>query len=311
MTKFQQARHALGSEAILTIVADDQKTADELFKKLWKLIEGFEARFSRFRPDSELSQLNQQAGQPFRASPELRQLLIVCQRYASTTNGLFNPFTLPALQTAGYKGSWPSPELFDADLDVSDREVVNPELLQIDRDNVVIPIYGALDLGGIGKGYLLDILADWLKKQGITNFWLSLGGDIVCSGYDVVGTTDSQPWTVQIADAASGQPVAVARNNNGEQLAVATSGVTKRRGHNWHHLIDPRTGKPADTDLLHVTVVSTTVTAADVYAKVLLLDPNVILPSSENRAVLGMVQQTTTHKVVVTNSGGRLEPYRH
>jgi thiamine biosynthesis lipoprotein len=141
--------------------------------------------------------------------------------------------------------------------------------IKIDGLNLTIPKDGALDFGGIGKGYLIDQLSSIMIKDGYRDFWISLGGDIVCSGFDL----DNKRWKINIANANNNDENATSifSKEDGSILAIATSGITKRKGEGWHHIIDPRINQSADTDLLTATVLADSATKADVYAKNLII----------------------------------------
>jgi thiamine biosynthesis lipoprotein len=254
---------ALGSEIFVTLVgrADDFAA---IFTEITQKITDFEARFSRFLPDSELSLFNVAAGEKNKISPEFREILLAAHGMARETDGIFNPFILPNLQQAGYKGSWPTPANFHEKLDFSERSITKIDELEIGKDFAKIPAGTALDFGGIGKGFLLDKLSDFLLTKNLAGFWLSLGGDIAMFGKDA----DGENWQVEVASADDDEKtVATVENADQKLLFVATSGITKRKGENWHHLIDPRTEKPADTDILTTTVTAKTGVAADIFAK--------------------------------------------
>lgn len=273
MYRLQQQNKVLGSQAFYTLVAADNKKAEQALTALWSRTAEFEKRFSRFLPDSELTYLNHHAGSKAKVSRLMQDLLAAAKRAAEGTGGLYNPFILPALQQAGYVGSWPQPEKFSKDIDYrKNAKTVPASELKISKDYATIPAGSAIDFGGIGKGYLLDELAAWLSSQGCVNFWLSLGGDIICAGQDVNG----QPWAVDVQHATNDKTsVATITNDSKTRMAIATSGTTKRRGANagkpWHHIIDPRSGQPATTDILTATVVDSDATMADVYAKCLVI----------------------------------------
>lgn len=272
MQRLQQQFHALGSEIFITLVADDDFPFKTIFHVLHGHISTFEQRFSRFLPKSELSMFNTDAGKDTKVSTEFLELLLKCRLMMKATDGLYNPFILPALQKAGYKGSWPTPRALAGAPDFSSRQIVPFTELKISSGTARIPANTALDFGGIGKGYLLDKLAEYLQSKAIVGYWLSLGGDIVCAGHDLNGQT----WSIQVQHAArQEEKIAALTNTNGSPLFIATSGVTKRRGENgkdaWHHIIDPRTGLPAETNILTATVTSDTGVNADVYAKVIVI----------------------------------------
>lgn len=266
MVRRQQNKHALGSEVLLTLRGGEQEVS-EWFELLWREISLFEQTFSRFLPDSELNAVNGQAGLPVPVSPEFERLLRAALALSEETMGLFNPLVLPALQRAGYKGSWPSPGVLGTTPDYSQNRVVPASNITVEDGLVRLPPNTALDFGGIGKGYLLDQLADMLAGGGCGDFWLSLGGDIAMRGCDEA----DGPWRVGIAQADGEGVVAEVINTNGELLAIATSGTVKRRGPGWHHIIDPRTGHSAETDVLTATVCNASATKADVFAKCLVL----------------------------------------
>jgi thiamine biosynthesis lipoprotein len=272
MQRLQQTRHALGSTAYLTVVLDDHVHSETIFDTLWQQIDTFEQRFSRFLPDSELSECNRTAGIQHSISPEFRDLLVTTQVMAERSDGLYSPFILPALQRAGYKGSWPQPHIRDEALNYEDRvAVVDWHEMTIGDTWVRIPKNTALDFGGIGKGYLLDQLDETLRTLDVIGYWLSLGGDILCSGHDLAG----EFWKIGIQHARQETDTVASVTNHGQKLAVATSGTTKRQGVSdngtWHHIIDPRTGQPAKTNVLTATVSADTATSTDVAAKCLVI----------------------------------------
>jgi thiamine biosynthesis lipoprotein len=268
MNRYQQTGRGLGSEISITIISNNQETATNYFKELWAIINAFENKFSRFITTSELSKINQLAGQKTAVSTEFKKLLKNAIEYSDKTKGLYNPLILPALQKSGYKGSWPEVTNFQVSIDFSSRKIASTNEIKIIGNSIIIPKNSALDFGGIGKGYLIDELSNHLFKNKITNFWISLGGDIVCNGFDL----EQRPWSVAIANAIDNdKDVASITNHQGHKLAIATSGITKRRGKDWHHLMDPSTNKPAKTDILSATVATGNGVEADIYAKCLVL----------------------------------------
>ncbi len=267
MIRLQQHKHALGSEAYITLVGTDEQFLGATFATLWQELSLFEQTFSRFLPDSELTYVNERAGLLTDVSPEFVALTQAVQKYMERTGGLYNPFVLPVLQRAGYKGSWPHMATQGGAPDFSNREFSSTASLEISATSVTIPNQMALDFGGIGKGYALDQLAHIAQRQSITNYWLSFGGDILASGTD----GDGSPWTIHVGQALNQDETCATIQAGSMQYAVATSGTLKRAGEGWNHLIDPRTGQSTNTDILSATVATDSGTAADVYAKCLVL----------------------------------------
>lgn len=273
MRRLQQQFQALGCESLITLVADDNYEFDEVFKSIRQKINQFDKRFSRFLMDSELTKFNLKSGEKVRVSKEFKNYLQTSQQMSELTNHAYNPFVLPALQSVGYKGSWPTPNKLAGAPDFSRGKLASPDKLQIFTDSARIPSGSAIDSGGMGKGYLLDELSDYLRSKRLAGYWISLGGDIVCEGFDL----NEQAWQISVQPASKDrQPVTPITNRSGKRLFVATSGTTKRRGVSsrgqWHHIIDPKTGLPARSDYLTVTVVSDNGAKADVLAKAILID---------------------------------------
>jgi thiamine biosynthesis lipoprotein len=304
MEFYQQYKYVLGSDAYLTIVAPKSATLEKVFYKLWQTIDEFEKKFSRFLPTSELSNLNKRAGENVELSKEFIGLLKLTKQLSLNTKELFNPFILPSLQKAGYIGSWPNTNQKKAEINYLEREITDISLLHIGENWASIPKNSALDFGGIGKGYLLDLLAKLMPKQ-LNNFWFSIGGDLICRGSDVEG----HDWKINIQDALNPKEnIGFISNQKGQQLAVATSGITKRKGHynkkKWHHIIDPKSTKPAITDVLTATVSTESGATADVYAKCLVIigskkAPNFIQQNKIQAAALQVSQKSAKLSVVM------------
>jgi thiamine biosynthesis lipoprotein len=207
-------------------------------------------RFTRFEPNSELSQLNASGGRWSSVTPELEELLQESLRAFEVSDGLVNVAVLPALRAAGYTRDFAEgPTARTVALPVRPL----PEVLQLRPRGARLADGAALDLGGLAKGWLADRLARDLGENVLVN----LCGDLYARG----GGTTGEGWPVGFGD----------RTLLLKDLGAATSGTTKRAWAGGHHLIDPRTGLPARTDLSEVSVLAATAVDAEIYAKVALL----------------------------------------
>lgn len=268
LKSFFQSKIALGSKVDLVIVsqAKNEQVVNGIFADLWRYIFDFEKQFSRFLPNSELTQFNKSAGTQMPVTSEFRDILLVAKRLSEETKGTYNPFILPALQRAGYVRSLVPGYEKDIQADYTKLHVANPDLLKIGDNWASIPYGTAIDLGGCGKGYLADELREFVKSEIIEGYWFSVGGDIV--GADL--NDEGGVWQVDISDGT--------KNDNKWQFlaskahfAVATSGTNIRRGSHegkqWHHILDPTTQLPTNTDLSMVSIYGTSAVKADVFAK--------------------------------------------
>lgn len=228
--------------------------------------ERVEAALSRFRPESELSQLNLSAGRPFAASPLLREVLGEAIAGAERSGGLVDPTVLYAMQAAGYRESI---EKVRGDVQLRTEATVSGAWRNIDIGDdgtITLPPGCGIDLGGFAKGWTVDHAAELMAP---CDTWLiNAGGDLLAHG----AGPDGQGWVVGIEDPFRGPDVGVLRISD---AAVGTSTTQRRRWQTQsgvaHHIIDPRTGAPSETDLASVTVVTHTLVEAEVYAKTVLL----------------------------------------
>lgn len=306
LKSYSQTTIALGSQTTFVVVSDaTSPTTTEIFQKLWQLTFNFERQFSRFLPASELSTFNNTAGIRTPVTTEFHDLLVAARTLSLQTGNLYNPFTLPALQAAGYRHSHVPGYEHDPLDDHSAKTVVAADNLTIGDDWAEIPYGTALDMGGIGKGYLADKLAQALPAT-LGGYWLSLGGDIVAAGYNEL----SQPWHVAIQDAANlehDSPYSLAAG--GSSFGLATSSILNHRGrHNgvdWHHIIDPRTNLPAVSDVRLATVYGTDAMTADVLAKVsIVLGPKTAWKTIQPLGALALLLQYETYSKIMTKVYG-------
>lgn len=265
---------AMGSDVLGVIDAEPMATAWRL-ESLPEWFRERESRLSRFLPDSELSRLNGASGRPFPASPVLWEAVGAALEAARWSEGLVTPTVLEALERVGYDRTFEQLAHGEgrgrggAEEDSRPRRC--PDWREVGRDepthSLLLPSGVRLDLGGTAKGGAADAAAKWLSEEGPA--LVDAGGDVAVSG----PRRDGEPWAIGVAD-----PLHPER-----QLAlllleaggVATSGRDFRRwsqgGRKRHHLIDPRTGQPARTDVLSATAIAGSALQAEVAAKVALL----------------------------------------
>jgi FAD:protein FMN transferase len=225
-----------------------------------------EMRSSRFRPDSELSRVNARAGRWTRVSPGFAALLRHSLEAAARTGGLFDPTVLPALVAAGYDRD------FD-ELIAGARGALHPPEpchrwrdIDLQDDLLHMPDGVGLDFGGVAKGWTVDLAAHAAAGQGLPWAIVNAGGDLRAVGY---GPPSGFDVALEDPDDRTHEMLRV-RLTGG---ALATSSVRVRSwGLGLHHLIDPRSGRPASTGVVQATVWAETCAEAEVRAKWALLE---------------------------------------
>jgi thiamine biosynthesis lipoprotein len=210
------------------------------------------ARLTRFSPDSELSRFNGSPGHWMDVSLELEALLRESLGAFDRSGGLVNVAVLPSMTAIGY--TRPLAEGRPAATMSVPRPLPSlPDVLRVRAGAARLEPGAGIDLGGIAKGWMADRLRESLGPNALAN----LGGDISAGGPGPAGSG----WPVGFAG------VTVLLRDQG----AATSGVRRRRWGELHHLIDPRTGVPANTGLEEVSVVAASGLEAEVVAKTALL----------------------------------------
>lgn len=244
-------------------------------------IDDCEQRFSRFLPASELTELNRSAGEWLEIAADLMELLQLSMTYYEETHGIFDPTILPDLKRVGYDRSMD--QILKDDRVVSynaSPRTSRPAFHELEFDlaanRVKLPRGMEIDLGGIAKGWIIEKAAQKLHSYAEACA-VSAGGDILFVGRP----SDGLDWDVAMEDPRDPSQVLVELHL--PTGAVATSSIMKRT---WiqgtetrHHLIDPRTGEPAQTEWLSATVIAPDIITAEVYAKTILIGGATELPS--------------------------------
>ena len=305
LSKIFDTKMALGSNTDIVLISSNASSSEKLMTKLWRHIFEFEKRFSRFLPASELSLFNKNAGIKTPISIEFRDILLSAKTMSKKSNGLYNPFILPSLQRSGYLNSRAEGYENDPVDDYRNRGIADIDGLIINRDSAEIPFNSAIDLGGIGKGYLADQLAEQINQEPhIDGFFVSLGGDMVVGGNDV----DGSPWHIGVQSAEnSDNELNIFINNNFQQIAVATSGTLSRSNSNKKnkHIIDPRNLKPANTDIKLITLASKSAILCDVMAScaVILGSKNAPDFIHEQEIENFIIQYENNHEILIKSNG--------
>jgi FAD:protein FMN transferase len=252
----------MGSVAHLIVVGGPPRLIDHAIRR----VDDLERRWSRFLPDSEVSQLNRWAGIPVALSPDTITLVEHAMVAWRLSGGAFDPTVLGAVIRAGYDRSF---EHLGATPDAGHSVLgLGADAIAVNGETVTLPSGTGFDPGGIGKGLAADMVCNEMISAGAEGICVNLGGDVRVAGTG----PDGDCWTVAVEAPGSDQPLALLGLTEG---AVATSTTLLRRwqvdGERRHHLIDPQTGLPSDTDLTLASVIAGQAWMAEVLAKAVLL----------------------------------------
>lgn len=248
---------------------DSQATAKLARQAIGRLGE-LEQRWSRFRPASEISELNNAEGAPRTVSHDTMRLIEALVQAWHVTDGAFDPTLLGTLVELGYAASRD-----DATL----RTSLAPEIMPRGRpaDILVEPSTGwvqmprgtTLDPGGLGKGLAADIVVEELIAAGALGALVEIGGDIRVAGAPPSGSS----WTIAVAPVAPAGPPRIVQLADGG-IATSTSRLRtwNHDGRHQHHLVDPRTLRSADTGAVSCTVIAGSAAWAEAFTKIAFAD---------------------------------------
>ncbi len=256
-----QSRSALGTTLEITVRDGERLRARRAIAAAFAEVERLEGLLSEWRSFSEISALNRAAGRDWiTLSEETVEALEAALALAALSEGAFDPTVLPLLRAWGFVGAEPrvpgEGELARL------RRRVGWRRIQVDpaRDRVRIPRGTSVSLGGILQGFVADRCLALLRDAGVPAAMVATPGNRA-----FYGGTEGQPWQLAVEDPERpGGPIARFSRRDG---ALSTSAPAFRAfeagGERFHHLLDPRTGRPARSELRQVTVVAPTGTLAD------------------------------------------------
>jgi FAD:protein FMN transferase len=325
------SRRAMACEFEVCFPAGRQENGTELAIESLDLVESLEERLSFFRPESDIGRINRLAAEaPVEVEPALFDLLQLAVRLSGETGGAYDVTSAPLWEVWGFArraGEIPS----DAELAVA-RARIGSQFVELNPAERTIRFRKAgvkINLGSIGKGYALDVCAERLLVSGMTDFLLHGGQSSVlargspagdASGDSAVGgvsrrrlqaDTDDRrqespptvrPWEVGLANPQQpGRRLAIV---NLRDRALGTSGGQfqsfRHQGRRYSHILDPRTGWPAE-EVLSVTVLAPTAALADALSTAFfVLGPQASLDYCGAHPKIGMI-------MLCPGAGGKLE----
>ena len=245
------------------------KNASAALNDCTQAIHTLEAEISRTREGSDVDTLNKTGSWSGSAegTDATADILTQALQYSAETGGLFDVTIAPLVLLWNITGDTPyvpTQEEIDALL-----PLVGSEHLHLSGNTAALDEGCAIDLGGIGKGYASDLVRLLLKSHDVKSATVSLGGNVYVRG----SKPDGKPWTVGIQDPA-GQADCAAYVSLTDAFVVTSGGYqryfTAPDGTVYQHIIDPRTGYPAQSDLTSVSIITTdSGTRADAYSTAL------------------------------------------
>lgn len=239
---------------------DREKVADEVIDEIQRLEELMSLQIK----DSEINRVNSEAGiKPVAVSADTFHVVKTAYEYAQKTAGLFDPSIGPLVNLWGIGTK--NAEIPKKEEIKKAMQLVNYKNILLDEKKMTIFLSKPgmiLDVGGIAKGYAADKAVEIFQHHNVSSAYVSIGGNVVVHGRK----PDKSLWKIGIQDPRSerGQMMGIV---SVADLAVVTSGDYERffirDGLRYHHILNPQTGYPVETDLISASIIGSTSLRAD------------------------------------------------
>ncbi len=274
LLRLEASVDAMGTTYSLVLYGDNRDRMELAAEAAFEEVRRLDRMLSNYRPDSELTEVNRFAAQrPVKLTPELFQLLSACLDYSRASDGAFDITVGPLMRVWGfYKGSGRLPGKSEV---AAALEKVGYRHLRLEPESRTVRFARPgleLDLGGIGKGYAVDRMVETLEENGITSALVSAGGSSIYG----LGSPGAEPegWPVKIRDPKN--QTRIVEELRLKNLSLSTSGGYEKffvaGGKTHSHIMDPRTGYPAQ-GMLAVSVVAAKTIDSEAWTKPFFLLP--------------------------------------
>ncbi|MGN1382407.1 MAG: FAD:protein FMN transferase [Eubacterium sp.] len=237
----------------ITIYSMSKDKADDIIAKAFKRCSQYENILSKTKKGSDIWKINHAGGKPVQVHPITAQIINDGIKYGNETNGLFDITIGKAEDLYNWhaeKHKLPTDEQLKNAV-----KYVGYKQIHVNGNTVTMgTTEGEIDLGGIAKGWIADHIGDYLQEMGVKSAIISLGGNIVC-----VGNKEGKPFQIGIEKPFS-EMSEIVGSTRASNKTIVTSGIYERyfrkNGKLYHHILEPTTGRPADTDISGVTIMA-------------------------------------------------------
>lgn len=284
---------ALDTVIDITAYGDNaQEAVSAATQEIYRL----EGLFSVTNENSEIYKLNHANGKEVALSTETCYLLKTAQNLHQITKGNFNITIYPILKLWGFAEK---DYYVPCDAEISDtlKSVKISNLVLSENNSAKLLNNAQIDLGGIAKGYIADKAADAMKKSGCTAGLLSLGGNVRTIGEKPT----REPWSIGIKSPDGNGYFATLQ---ADECSLITSGAYQRNftenGITYHHIIDPKTGKPSKSEALSVTIIGKDGAVCDALSTAIYISGVSYAEELQNTADFEFIILTDDNKVYIS-----------
>lgn len=245
-----------GSDGAVHDAADMEDEALTAIDSSFELCRELESKISRTREDSDIGRINAAGGEWVDVSEDTRELIQKGMEYSHVSGGAFDITVGGLTEQWDFHADPDEAKIPDEDALAEAAKHVNFRNLAIEGNRVRLTDPDTkLDLGGIAKGWIGDRMTEVLESKGVVSAVINLGGNVICIG----GKTDNEDFVIGVEAPFSDRSEIIGKVSARDKTLV-TSGIYERRievdGKTYHHILDTKTGWPAETDLDAVTLIA-------------------------------------------------------
>lgn len=255
MKKYTRIDFVMGTVLNIQFFSN-KKNAAQILDKVFDIAVEYDKVYSSKQTYGEIYRLNQTG---FTDNPDIYAMLTEADFYNRATGGVFDYTLFPLIQLWNIENASSPPHSEDI---ANTLKKCGTDKIRFENGKVILSENAAVDVGGIAKGKILQLISDYLKSQGVDDFIINGGGDIVLSGL----FNGRRKWNIAIKDPFSENDViGYIQTTN---ITIVTSGDYERffvaaDGNRYHHILNPKTGYPAQSGISSVTVISADSVCAD------------------------------------------------
>lgn len=242
---------------------------EEVIKGCEDICKKYDAMFSKTDENSEISKINQAAGQPVEVSDDMITIIKKGLYYSRLSQGAFDITIGSVSNLWDFKSE--EPVIPAADAVAAAKNHVNFQNIILKNNTVTLTDPNTqLDVGAIAKGYIADRLKDYLKENGVKHAVINLGGNVLTLGTKA----DGSDYNIAIQKPFDKSGEAIASVKISDKSVVTTGNYQRyfeKDGKIYHHVLDPKTGMPCETDLYSVSIITVSSLTADALSTVCFL----------------------------------------
>lgn len=271
ISEYSKTGFAFDTVIEITIYDTDKNHADIILNECLNICDYYDRLFNISDTESDIYRINNSKGNPISVSEDTIDIINKSIKYSEISDGLLD-ITIGSLyelwdfNNSNHLSLPPSGKITEAINNTNYKEIC------IDTTNktITVPKYYKINLGAIAKGYIADKIKEYLISKNIESAIINLGGNILTIGSKPNG--EDYNIGIQKPFSSTGEMITSVSTHD---KSVVTSGTYQRfftfEDKNYHHIINPKTGYPADTDLSSVTIICDSSTDADAYSTICML----------------------------------------